>query len=214
MGQFGEISETATRLFMHHLMSYVILLIKNRNSNFDTIVTGGYMNKKKYKNAILFFAENVPALGVTKLNKLLYFSDFDHFEKYGDAVTDDTYENKELGPVPQHIDAILTEMQGEKQVAIVPEQVIDFIRYHLIAEAKHDTNVFKPSEIEVLCEVAEKWGRHTAKEIVIASHGEAPWLATRNGEIIPYPLAYYRGKFEKPLTTPHAFSVLYIIVVN
>jgi len=156
------------------------------------------MNKEKYKNAILFFSENVPALGVTKLNKLLYFLDFDHFEKYGDAVTGDTYENKELGPVPQNIDNILTEMQAENLIDIVPEQVINFVRYHLLAKSKHNMNIFKSSEIEVLCEIAEKWNHHTAKEIVMASHGEAPWLATRNGEVIPYPLAYYRGKYEKP----------------
>jgi uncharacterized phage-associated protein len=168
------------------------------NSKSDNIVTGGYMNKDKYRNAILFFAENVTAIGVTKLNKLLYFLDFDHFEKYGEAVTDDIYENKDLGPVPRHIDDILAEMQAEKLIDIVPEQVVDFVRYRLLATAKHNPSVFKPSEIEILCEVAEKWSRHTAKEIVIASHGEAPWLATRNGEDIPYPLAYYRGKFEKP----------------
>jgi uncharacterized phage-associated protein len=162
------------------------------------MVVGGFMNKEKYKNAILFFIENVPNLGVTKLNKLLYFLDFDHFEKYGNAVTDDIYENKELGPVPKHIDQILEEMQSEKLIDIVPEQIIDFVRYHLLAQAKHDANVFKPSEIEVLCEITEKWRHHTAKEIVIASHGEAPWLATRNGESIPYALAYYRGKFDKP----------------
>ena len=156
------------------------------------------MNKEKYKNAVLFFTENIPHLGVTKLNKLLYFLDFDHFEKYGDAVTEDIYENMDLGPVPRHVDEILNEMRDEKLLDIAPEQVIDFVRYHLIAEAKHNPNVFKPSEIEVMCEVAEKWSHHTAKEIVIASHGEAPWLATRNGEDIPYPLAYYRGKFEIP----------------
>jgi uncharacterized phage-associated protein len=156
------------------------------------------MNKEKYKNAILFFSENVPALGVTKLNKLLYFLDFDHFEKFGDAVTGDTYENKELGPVPQHIDEIIEEMRSENLITIVCEQVIDYVRYHLLAKSKHDMSIFKPSEIEVLCETTEKWGHHTAKEIVMASHGEAPWLATKNGELIPYPLAYYRGKFEKP----------------
>jgi uncharacterized phage-associated protein len=156
------------------------------------------MNKEKYKNAILFFSENVPALGVTKLNKLLYFLDFDHFEKYGDAVTNDVYENKDLGPVPRNVETILEEMQAENLIDIVPEQVIDFVRYHLLAKAKHNMSIFKPSEIEVLCETNEKWSRHTAKEIVMASHGEAPWLATRNGEDIPYPLAYYRGKFEKP----------------
>ena len=156
------------------------------------------INREKYINSILFFVENVPNLGKTKLNKLLYFLDFDHFEKYGDAVTNDIYENKDLGPVPQNIDQILDEMQSEKLIDIIPEQVIDFVRYRLFAREKHNANVFKPSEIEILCETTEKWRHHTAKEMVAASHGEAPWIATRNGETIPYPLAYYRGKFDNP----------------
>lgn len=156
------------------------------------------INIDKYFNAILFFSENIPNLGKTKLNKMLYFLDFDHFEKYGKPVTDDVYINLELGPVPQSIDSILDEMIRRGLIEILPEQVVDFVRYHLLAKIKHNPNVFLPSEIEILCEISEKWQHHTAKEVVMASHGEAPWLATRNGEAIPYPLANYRGKFESP----------------
>jgi uncharacterized phage-associated protein len=156
------------------------------------------VNKAKYKNAILFFGEKINDLGRVKVNKLLYFLDFDHFEKYGESVTGDTYQNNELGPVPIETDQITAEMESQGLVQIMPEAVIDFVRYRLVPLVRHDPSVFKPSEMEMLCAVSEKWGHHTAKELVIASHGEAPWLATRLGEIIPYPLAYYRGKFEAP----------------
>lgn len=156
------------------------------------------INNEKYRNAILFFASNVPNLGRVKLNKLLYFSDFDHFEKYGEPVTGETYQNDELGPVPMHIEQIIREMESEEQAEVVAEAVIDFVRYHLVPRIHYNPRIFKPSEMEILSAVSEKWGHHTAKELVIASHGEAPWLATRNGETIPYALAYYRGKFEEP----------------
>lgn len=156
------------------------------------------MNKGKYKNVVLFFARNIPNLGRVKLNKMLYFLDFDHYEKYGTAVTEDTYENNELGPVPVHAEEIVAEMESERLVEIVVEPIIDYVRYKLMPLVNYNTNIFKPSEIEMLCEVAEKWQHHTARETVIASHGEAPWIATRRGEIIPYALAYYRGKFEEP----------------
>ena len=156
------------------------------------------INKEKYKNTILFFASNVPNLGKVKLNKLLYFSDFDHFEKYGEPVTGETYQNDKLGPVPMHIEEIIGEMESGGQADIVAEAVIDFVRYHLVPKVHYNPSIFKPSEMEILSAVSEKWGHHTAKELVIASHGEAPWLATRNGNTIPYALAYYRGKFEEP----------------
>lgn len=156
------------------------------------------INNEKYRNAILFFASNVPNVGRVKLNKLLYFLDFDHFEKYGEPVTGDTYQNNELGPVPMYVEQIISEMESEQQAEVVAEAVIDFVRYHLVPLIHYNSRIFKPSEMEILSAVSEKWGHHTAKELVIASHGEAPWLATRNGETIPYALAYYRGKFEEP----------------
>ena len=158
------------------------------------------MNTEKYRNVILFFAENVPNLGKTKLNKLLYFLDFDHFEKYGTSVTDDSYINKDLGPVPEHSEEIVCAMQEAKLLEVHPEPLIDYIRYTLLPLGQHDPSAFLPTEMEMLCGVADKWHHHTAQEIVIASHGEAPWIATRKGEQIPYALAYYRGKFEN---APH-----------
>jgi len=38
--------------------------------------------------------------------------------------------------------------------------------------------------------------RQTAAEVVAATHGEAPWVATGDNEVIPYVYAYYRRKFE------------------
>lgn len=153
------------------------------------------MNVKKYVNAILFFIENVQNLGRTKLYKLLYFVDFDHYEKYGEAVTGESYQNKELGPVPANAEELISKMKEDGLIDIVPEPVIDFIRHKFVAKVHHDLKVFSHTEIEILYEVASKWAHHTANEIVSATHGEAPWIATARDEIIPYPYAYYRNKF-------------------
>ncbi len=153
------------------------------------------MKTEKYVNAILFFIENVQNLGKTKLYKLLYFLDFDHYEKYGESVTGESYQNKELGPVPVHAEEVANKMKEEGLIDIVSEPVVDFVRYRYTAKSHYDPKVFSSTEIEVLCAVAEKWAHHTANEIVSATHGEAPWIATAREEIIPYPYAYYRNKF-------------------
>lgn len=155
------------------------------------------MDRRKYENAILFFACRVPRLGKVKLNKLLYFADFDHFEKYGQPITGDSYLNNDLGPVPAGVADVLDALQRAGRIEVCAEEVVDYVRYRVKPLAEADLTVFAPSEIEMLCTVANKWGSHSAKEIVIASHGEAPWLATHKGEQIPYPLAYYRGKYSE-----------------
>ena len=154
------------------------------------------MHNAKYENAILLLSQRVTNVGRVKLNKLLYFADFDHFEKYGTPITGDTYVNNNLGPVPMLVLEVLARMEHEKKVKVVQEQVFDYVRYSLQPLVPADVSVFGPTEMEILCYTVEKWGPHTAKELVIASHGEAPWIATRKGEKIPYPLAYYRGKYD------------------
>lgn len=158
------------------------------------------INKGKYQNAILFFLEKVnnAHLGKVKLMKLLYYLDFDHFEKCGTPVTGDMYRNKPAGPIPDHADAILQEMKEEGLIEIYVEPVIDYLKYKYIPKASCNTSAFASSEMEMLREIAEKWQHHTTAEIIQASHGEAPWVATRTDEVIPYALAYYRGKYDEP----------------
>jgi len=158
------------------------------------------MNKEKYENAILYFLETVnnSHLGKVKLMKLVYYLDFDHFEKYGASVTGDIYRNKAAGPVPDNADAILQEMKEKGLIDIRAEQIIDFIKYKYRPLVSCNPGVFKPSEAQMLHEVAQKWEHHSRAEIVEASHGEAPWIATRASEPIPYALAYYRGKYDEP----------------
>lgn len=158
------------------------------------------MNKEKYENAILYFLENVnnAYLGKVKLMKLLYYLDFDHFEKYGASVTGDTYCNKPAGPIPENGDTILQEMKEKGLIEIHAEQIIDFLKYKYLPRTSCNLGVFSLTEAEMLYEIAEKWRLHSRTEIVEASHGEAPWIATRTDEAIPYALAYYRGKYDEP----------------
>jgi len=156
------------------------------------------IDEKKYFNAVLYFAEKAANLGKTKLNKLLYFLDFDHFEKYGESVTGDEYENKQHGPVPVSADGIVEKMEQKGLVNVSEERVIDFTRYAIRAKARYDVKAFNSTEMEMLNEISSKWGTHSAEELTAASHGEAPWLATALGEKIPYALAYYRGKYPQP----------------
>ena len=44
-------------------------------------------------------------------------------------------------------------------------------------------------------EIANKWEKFSGAEMKNASHGEAPWIATKPDEIIDYNLAYYRNKY-------------------
>lgn len=156
------------------------------------------INNKKYKNAILFFANKIKngTLGKLKMMKLLYFLDFDFFEKYGQSVTGDEYLRFDKGPVPRNAQRLLDEMNGN-EIKITRRKVGDGLKdqQHIEALQDFDLDAFEKKELMMLEEVADKWERFSGSEMKSATHGEAPWIATIPDGVIDYNLAYYRNKY-------------------
>ena len=156
------------------------------------------INQKKYKNAVLFFAKRIQngTLGKLKMMKLLYYLDFDFFEKYGRSITGDQYLRFEMGPVPRMAKKVLDGMK-DKEIKIVKKKVAEGYndQEHIEALKDFDVNVFTKEELLMLEDVANKWEKFTGSEMKSASHGEAPWIATKPDEVIDYNLAYYRNKY-------------------
>ena len=156
------------------------------------------INQKKYKNAIIFFARRIQngTLGKLKMMKLLYYLDFDFFEKYGRSVTGDEYLRFDNGPVPRMGEKMIKEMNG-KEIKITNRKIGNGYndQLHIEALADFDVNVFEKEELMMLEEIACKWEKFTGSEIKNASHGEAPWIAAKPNEAIDYNLVYYRNKY-------------------
>jgi uncharacterized phage-associated protein len=158
------------------------------------------INETKYKNAILFFANKIRngTLGKLKVMKLLYFLDFDFFEKYGKSVTGDEYLRFENGPVPRMAEKILKSMAG-KEIKItthkMPKGYND--QQHIEPLAEFNSAAFSKEEILMMDEIANKWEKFSGSEMKTASHGEAPWIATKPDGIIDYNLSYYRNKYDE-----------------
>lgn len=156
------------------------------------------INEKKYKNLILFFANKIKngTLGKLKIMKLLYFLDFDYFEKYGKSISGDEYLRYDLGPVPKTAKRILEKMDG-KDIKITKKKIgLGYNDQQLIESLKDfDVSLFSREELLMMEETANKWEKFSGTEMKNASHGEAPWIATKPNNIIDYNLAYYRNKY-------------------
>lgn len=158
------------------------------------------INEKKYKNIILFFADRIRngTLGKLKMMKLLYFLDFDYFEKYGKSVTGDEYLRFDNGPIPRMAEKILKEMNGE-DIKITKRKVgfgyNDQQHIESLKQKEFDVNLFSKEELLMMDEIANKWEKFSGTEMKNASHGEAPWIATKPNDVIDYNLTYYRNKY-------------------
>jgi len=151
-------------------------------------------SSEKMTHVILFFLERINNvhLGRSKLMKLLYYVDFDHYERRGRPITGAAYRKLPHGPVPTRAEALIEQMERQGLVQEVSGKVRDYHQRRLIAQSGFDASRFSGDELETLEAVAEKWRDHSAAEIEASSHAEAPWSATMNGKLIDYELANYR----------------------
>lgn len=163
---------------------------RNEYSNID--IKSGYrqFNLQKTINSILFFAKNVPYLWQTKLNKLLFYSDFKHFKYYTLSLTGLKYLKYEYGPVPKNYDALLSIMETEGLINLMPAQFGDYPGILVQSLADYDPDLFTKEELLVLEEVKNKFSEYTSRDISNISHKEKGWMETPQFEIISYSHAF------------------------
>jgi uncharacterized phage-associated protein len=148
------------------------------------------INKDKLINAIIYFNKHTTMCHETKLFKLLFYLDFDHFQETGRSITGLDYYAWKMGPVPKELrnallnppdelsekfDISIAEKSGYKTFLIEPK--VDF-----------NPSVFTRRELRILKDVADRNAMATGSEMIDLTHqGTSPW--TKVYEIENKPLA-------------------------
>jgi uncharacterized phage-associated protein len=155
------------------------------------------LRRKKYYNAVLFLCQKLKGevRGKKKLAKLLYFADFDLYEKTQKIITGDVYRALPMGPVPAALEEITAEMTKKKLLGI--KRIEEHEGYNATEVYKclvePDISVFDDEEKKMLDRIVLKYGHLTGKQLEELSHAEAPYIGTELRKEIPYELAFYRG---------------------
>ena len=153
------------------------------------------LNVYKFKNILLYILERCagkPNVGETILSKLLYFSDFNYYELYEEHLSGAKYLKLPYGPVPQKLDAIITQMIDAGQLQRVKTVYRHSPQTRYLPLQKANLTELKASEKETLDRVIEQMSDWSALAISNYAHKDVPWLATQEGEEISYELAFYR----------------------
>ena len=155
------------------------------------------LNKEKYESAILYLCKklNGEIRGKKKLAKLLYFADFDFYEKYARSITGDVYCALPMGPFPAALEEITTYLSKKESMDIESVENGGTFLPTEVYRAKSDPDISLLSEEEksMLDRIALKYGHLNGKQLEELSHAEAPYIGTELREEIPYELTYYRG---------------------
>ena len=153
------------------------------------------LDEFKFKEILLYVLSqtaNRPNVGETVLYKLLYFCDFNYYEKYREPMTGATYIKNHFGPTPTDFKKIVSKSLG-KEIAIDKNKYHGFEQTRYLALKSVDLRKINGAEKEVIDDVIAKLASMSAKQINEYSHDDTPWLTTKDGEEIDYQLVFYRS---------------------
>jgi len=151
-------------------------------------------NLDKFKEVLLYILNKVgskPNVGEAVLYKLLYFIEFDFYEKYEEQLIGATYIKNRYGPTPKEFIKIVDEMEG-KDLSKVKDKYFQYPQTKYLPLRPPKLTILKAHEIKIIDEVLDKLSDMNASEIRDYSHGDVPWLTTEDGKVIEYESVFYR----------------------
>jgi transcriptional regulator with XRE-family HTH domain len=150
---------------------------------------------EKFKESLLYILGKVggkPNVGMTVLYKLLYFIDFDYYEKYEEQLIGALYIKNHYGPTPVAFAKIVTQMEKEGTIEQVKSKYFEHEQTKYLPHKKADVSNFSAREIKHIDEVLERLSDKTATELSNLSHKDIPWIVAEEGSPINYESVFYR----------------------
>ncbi len=143
----------------------------------------------KFNELIVYIATRLgpeAALGRVKLAKLLMWSDFGAFARFGTSITGATYEKWERGHLPKEL--LLAQRDLETSERIVEEPVDYFGKKlkRITALSAPDMSAFSEDELGVIETAIRRYGHESATYLSELSHHEVGWRLAKMHETIPY----------------------------
>lgn len=152
-------------------------------------------NLAKFKEVLLYVLGKVgakPNVGETVLYKLLYFIDFDFYERYEEQLIGATYRRNRYGPTPLEFRKVADEMIEAGELQKLPNKYFSYPQTKYLPLRNPDLSWLNGREIGVIDCVLERLSNMTASQISEYSHGDVPWLSTDDGGVVRYETVFYR----------------------
>jgi transcriptional regulator with XRE-family HTH domain len=152
-------------------------------------------NLQKFREVLLYILNKVGAkenIGETVIYKLLYFIDFDFYEKYEEQLIGATYIKNKYGPTPIEFAKIVEKMIKDGEIEKVKSEYFKLQQTKYLPRRRPDLVKLTATEIEVIDDVLNRLSDMNASQISAYSHGDVPWATTDDGDAIEYESVFYR----------------------
>jgi transcriptional regulator with XRE-family HTH domain len=152
-------------------------------------------NIKKFEQVLLYLLSKVgsrPNIGQTALYKLLYFIDFDYYEKFEEQLIGATYIRNTYGPTPISFAKIVKKMESEGKLVEVKSKYFDHDQTKYIPVKEADVSKLSGKELKHIDDEIERLAHLSARQLSERSHKDTPWLVAKDKAVINYEHVFYR----------------------
>lgn len=154
-------------------------------------------NLKKFKEVLLYILLKVggkPNIGEAVLYKLLYFIDFDYYEKFEEQLIGATYIKNHYGPTPVEFKVIVDDMIQSGEIVKVEGKYFNYPQRKYLAVRRPNLDVLSGREIDHIDDVLARLSDKNAKEMENYSHEDIPWKTAEDGKPLSYESVFYRDE--------------------
>jgi transcriptional regulator with XRE-family HTH domain len=152
-------------------------------------------NIPKFKQTLLYILSKVgskPNVGQTALYKLLYFIDFDYYEKYESQLIGATYIKNKFGPTPISFAKIIRELEQAGELVTVSSKYFGHDQTKYIATNEPDVSQLSGQELKHIDDELARLAHLSASELSNLSHVDTPWRVAAERDVLDYEHVFYR----------------------
>src|SRR3989338_5873726 len=154
-------------------------------------------NLEKFKQVLLYVLGKVgskPNVGETVLHKLLYFIDFDYYEKFEENLMGATFIKNHHGPTSVEFGTIVKDMQEQGELEAVKSQYFKYSQKKCLPLKRPNLEILSAREIGHIDDVLARLSDKNAAEIEKYSHEDIPWKSAQDGKPLSYESVFYRDE--------------------
>ncbi len=152
-------------------------------------------NALKFRQTFLYILSKVgnrPNIGQMALYKLLYFIDFDFYEKYERQLIGATYIKNKFGPTPVSFAKVIRDMKLTGEVVEVKSKYFGHDQTRYMATTEPDVSLLTGQELKHIDDELARLAHLSGKELSDLSHIDTPWRVAGEKDVLNYEHVFYR----------------------
>ena len=150
---------------------------------------------EKFKEVLLYILERIgarPNIGEAVVCKLMYFIDFDYYEKFEEQLMGAKYIKNHFGPTPVAFREIVKEMETDGDLVPVVKKYFQHDQKKYLPLRKSNLSNFSAREKDLIDWEIGRFKDFNATKIKEYSHKDIPWIGADDLEVIDYEAVFSR----------------------